>query len=327
MQVVVLGAGAVGCYVGAAWSQAVSAAGGRLCLIGRASVIARLRAGGPKVEGLSTGALQVSTAASELAGADLVILSTKAHGLSAAMDEIAAHAPAKAPLLSLLNGLAPVRALRSRFPDRPVIAGMVPFNVVWSGADKLHKSGQGQIALERGAASTWLQHIGCPVTLHADLGALQHGKLLLNLIGAVNALSGLPLFEMLQSRDYRRVYAGALTEAMCVFDRAGQSFAQVGPTHPRLAAKMLRAPNWIFGPLILRRQGLDPRTMTSLAVDLAAGRKTEVETLNGEVCRLGEMAQVPTPVNTALMRLVKAAEGKRPLDALPARALMSEAGL
>ncbi len=43
----------------------------------------------------------------------------------------------------------------------------------------------------------------------------------------------------------------------------------------------------------------------SMWQDLQAGRRTEIEALNGTICRYGEAARVPTPYNDAVSRLVR----------------------
>jgi 2-dehydropantoate 2-reductase len=43
----------------------------------------------------------------------------------------------------------------------------------------------------------------------------------------------------------------------------------------------------------------------SMWQDLQAGRRTEIEALNGAICRYGEAAEVPTPYNDAVSRLVR----------------------
>ena len=51
-----------------------------------------------------------------------------------------------------------------------------------------------------------------------------------------------------------------------------------------------------------------------MADDLAAGRKTEVDYLNGELVRLAERLGVDAPVNRAIVELVREAEaGAKPL--------------
>jgi hypothetical protein len=68
------------------------------------------------------------------------------------------------------------------------------------------------------------------------------GKLLLNLNNAVNALSGLTLLEELQQRDYRRVVAASMVEALDVLKAAGIEPAQIGPIPPKLLRTPLPRP-------------------------------------------------------------------------------------
>lgn len=309
--VVVLGAGAIGLSVGARWSAVL----GSVTLVGRAGVLDGLDEGALHLDARRLGPLTLRSDPAALADADLIVLAMKAHALDAAMDEIAAHAQADAVILSLLNGLEPVRRLRARFPERAVLAGMVPFNVVWTGPASLKTSGQGRVSLERAPLTDWIaSHVG-DVALYDDLAPVQWGKLLLNLVGGVNALSGLPLHQMLSDRNYRRVYAAVLSEALRAYRAAGIAFEVVGPTHPRLAIPVLKSPNWLFRTLVLKKQNLDQSSMTSLAVDLAAGRPTEVEIIHGEICRLGAQTGMSTPVNAMLMDLVQ--EREQSGDAAP----------
>ena len=50
----------------------------------------------------------------------------------------------------------------------------------------------------------------------------------------------------------------------------------------------------------------------SMWQDLQAGRRTEIEALNGAICRYGEAAGVATPYNDAISRLVRFLEHKLP---------------
>ena len=49
-------------------------------------------------------------------------------------------------------------------------------------------------------------------------------------------------------------------------------------------------------------------TRSSTAQDMARGKRTEIDSLNGHVARLGEETGVPTPVNHTLYTLVKLQE-------------------
>jgi 2-dehydropantoate 2-reductase len=134
------------------------------------------------------------------------------------------------------------------------------------------------------------------------------GKLLLNLNNAVNALSGLTLLQELQQRDYRRVVAASMVEALDLLKSAGIEPAQIGPIPPKLLPHAIAAPDWVFRNLLLRVQKIDSNARSSMYDDLAARRPTEVDYLNGEVVKLAETLGRDAPVNRAIVELVKQRE-------------------
>ena len=316
-RVVFLGAGAIGCFLGAHWAAAVQAAGGRIGLIGRDATWAQIGAGPLRLTGgtaadTDLSLLDLHDSPEALSEADLIVLTLKSIGLERAIEEIRAYAAEGTPILCLLNGVSAVEQLGAALPAHPVIAGMVPFNVVWASGNHLHRSSAGQLKLERTPVSTALAEIiaptGAPAELQDALKPIQYGKLLLNLINPINALSGLPLHAMLCQSGYRRIYAATLREALRVYDEAGVTWQTVGPLSPRLVQWLLRLPDALFNRTLLRLQKLDPASMTSMAVDLAAGRPTEIDAITGEILRLAASADCPAPINTALFNLIKAHE-------------------
>jgi 2-dehydropantoate 2-reductase len=70
------------------------------------------------------------------------------------------------------------------------------------------------------------------------------------------------------------------------------------------------------GALKLLSQQMAEAT-SSTAQDLARGKKTEIDSLNGYVARLGAKLGVPTPVNHTLYALVKLAENRLQAEAAP----------
>ena len=70
--------------------------------------------------------------------------------------------------------------------------------------------------------------------------------------------------------------------------------------------------------IVLPRQGIDVKTRTSMAMDVRAGKPTEIDALNGEITRLAAMSGLQAPLNAALCRLVAQAP---PDVAMPAPAL------
>jgi 2-dehydropantoate 2-reductase len=79
---------------------------------------------------------------------------------------------------------------------------------------------------------------------------------------------------------------------------------------------MIDAPDWLFNNVFLKRWKIDSKARSSMADDLAAGRKTEIDYLNGELVLLAERLQRAAPVNRAIVDLVRKAEaGAEPLSA------------
>ena len=58
-----------------------------------------------------------------------------------------------------------------------------------------------------------------------------------------------------------------------------------------------------------------------MVADLRAGRRTEIDELNGEIVRLGQLTGMPTPVNARLVEMVHTAEADRDRLVLSAKAL------
>jgi 2-dehydropantoate 2-reductase len=63
-----------------------------------------------------------------------------------------------------------------------------------------------------------------------------------------------------------------------------------------------------------------PTQFSSTAQDLARGKPTEIDHLNGFVVRRGEAHGIPTPANRALHALTKLIESKTPSGARDSRA-------
>ena len=68
------------------------------------------------------------------------------------------------------------------------------------------------------------------------------------------------------------------------------------------------APDFVFRNFLLRVQKIDPKARSSMSEDLATGRETEVDYLNGEVVKLASSLGREAPVNSHIVDLVKQAE-------------------
>ena len=69
---------------------------------------------------------------------------------------------------------------------------------------------------------------------------------------------------------------------------------------------------------------IDPMARSSMADDLAAGRRTEVDWINGEVVRLAQRLGRQAPVNARLSGLVHSAEREKTPPRWSGEALLAE---
>jgi 2-dehydropantoate 2-reductase len=116
------------------------------------------------------------------------------------------------------------------------------------------------------------------------------------------------LREELADRNYRRCLALTQHEALAAMNRARIRPARLTPLPPGLMARLLTAPDGIFRRVADQMLAIDPVARSSMADDLALGRKTEISWLCGEIVSLGAMVGIPTPVNQRLIELIVAAE-------------------
>jgi len=312
MHFIVLGAGAIGCYVGgrlAEYGQAVT-------LVGRAHALQPIAAQGLRVSDLdgfdrtvpATALRLAATLAEAAPGADsIVLLCVKSGATEFTARELAAACAPGTPVVSLQNGVDNVARVQALAPGLNVLAGMVPYNVVLRGAH-VHRATAGHLQLQREAATERIAPVlaaaGLATVLPRDLQAIQWGKLLLNLNNPVNALSDLPLRQELLDRDCRRVFAALQSEALGVMARAGITPAQVTAVSPTLLPHVLRLPNWLFTRLAKRMLQIDATARSSMWDDLEAGRVTEIDALCGAVVRLAAQQGMAAPLNARMCELL-----------------------
>jgi 2-dehydropantoate 2-reductase len=319
-RIAVLGAGSVGCFVGGAWQ----AAGLPVTFIGRQKIARDVDQhgltlsdySGWRVE-LAPGEIDYRCGPEALDEAEVIALTVKSGDTAEAATQIVRHAKPGALVISLQNGVSNVDILEQGLGGRFEVArGMVPYNVAYLGEGRFHKGVAGELCADRREGTRSLaEAVGtgpAALKLSDDMLGLAWGKLLINLNNAVNALSGKPLKDQLRRRDYRRVFAAAMREGLELLKRSKIEPAIVGPISPQVLPRIVNSPDWLFNSVFLKRWKIDAKARSSMADDLAAGRKTEVDYLNGELVALAERLQRDAPVNRAIVELVHKAEAGAP---------------
>jgi len=306
----VLGAGSIGCFVGGC----LQAAGTEVHFIGRPRVLSGLAADGLRVSDLDgrddtvpPSALHLHESPPTSHAPALVLLCVKSPATAEAAASL--QVPPGTPVVSLQNGVGNPAVAAAAAPSLRVIPGMVPFNVAQLGPGHFHRGTEGRIAVQADPSlEPWravFERAGLPLDVFDDLAPVQWGKLLLNLNNPVNALSGLPLQAQLLDRGHRRTLAALMAEALQLLGRAGIEPAKLSPLPWRWMPAFLRLPTPVFRVLAARMLRIDAKARSSMADDVARGRRTEVDALCGEFVRLAARLGTTAPRNAEMVRRIE----------------------
>ncbi|WP_369983137.1 2-dehydropantoate 2-reductase [Thalassolituus sp.] len=330
MNIVVLGAGAVGCYLGAVLSNQHN-----VTLIGREKLVnefnqnKRLQLTDYEGRNSDFCELTVTDQPDSLADADLILLTVKCLSVHEAAHQIQAFAADTTPVLCLQNGIGSDDMLRHL--NNPIIRGTVGFNVAPMGRGLFHRGTEGDVRAE----ASLPQHIadslnlaflsmGFPFSTTRDFEALQWAKLQLNLNNAINALSDKPLKQELETLGYRRVLSMAMSELMAIVRQERLRLPKLTKLPPSWIPLSLRIPDSWFRKVASSMLAIDPQARSSMWEDLNNQRMTEIDYLNGAVVRAGRDVGIPTPVNRVLVRLIKEIESGRRQPGLSSEELLHE---
>ena len=342
MNIIVLGAGAIGCYVGGR----LAAAGERVTLVGRprtteplalrgltvtdlqgfkahveadinADIKADIKAdlASPTLSIASNLKLAWSNMGSVVNETTVVLLCVKGGATTTAAQEIADCCPAGTVIVSLQNGVDNVARIAKMAPQMTALAGMVPYNVVMKSSTHVHRATMGQIYIESSDSSESAKELmvemvakftaaGLKAVASTEMRAVQWGKLLLNVNNPINALSDLPLREQLLNRDFRYVFATLQLEALTAMKKAGIEPKQLAAVKPHIMPLLLKLPNWIFTRLAKKMLRMDASARSSMWDDIQHGRTTEVDDFCGAVVRLAHQVGTPAPCNATMCKLI-----------------------
>jgi 2-dehydropantoate 2-reductase len=318
LQILVMGAGSVGCYLGGV----LQVAGLQVTFVGRERVIRELNQHGLRISDLNGGNTRIAPAELRLATEiphgfrpDVTLLCVKSGDTEAAADLLQNSLPTRSLVVSMQNGLRNAEIAHTAAPRLRLRPGMVPFNVAMLAPGHYHRGTTGAIAAELDGALVPLVDAfasqGLRLSLHEDLRPVQWGKLLLNLNNPVNALSGLPLRAQLLERDCRRCLAALQDEALALLKEADVAPSRLAAVAPHWLPVLLRLPTPAFRVLAARMLRIDAKARSSMADDFAAGRPTEIDALCGEVVRLARSLGRSAPLNERMKVLVESDRSRR----------------
>ena len=299
-RVAVVGAGAVGCYYGGMLARA----GVPVTLVGRPAHVEAMRRDGLR---LTTAAfdehipVDASTDPAAIAGAALVLVCVKSTDTESTAAELAAHLAPGACVLSLQNGVDNAPRLQALL-QRPVAPAVVYVATEMAGPGHVRHMGRGELVIPSDIGGTLTStdlvalfgRADVPVDQSDNVHGALWGKLLLNCgYNAISAITDLPYGRLAAMPDIARTIHDAVAECLAVAEALQVTIpGDVWASVDRIATSM-------------------PGQFSSTCQDLRRGKPTEIDHLNGHVAREGERLGIATPLNRALLGLVKALEAAR----------------
>ena len=292
--VAVMGAGAVGCYYGGMLARA----GHRVTLIARPSHVQAIAAHGLRMQTQPFDErvhLAASTDASAVQGAHVVLLCVKSTDTEAAGAQLRPYLEPGALVLTLQNGVDNAERLRTVLPDHTVASAVVYVATEMAGPGHVRHHGRGDLVIEPSAAwvAPALIAAGVPTEVSDNVRGALWLKLILNCAyNAVSAITQLPYGKTVVGDGVQDVMRDVVAECLAVAHADGVTVAGDVDAAVRMIADTM------------------PHQLSSTAQDLARGKHSEIDYLNGLVVRRGAALGVATPANRVLWSLVKLLESK-----------------
>jgi len=307
MKIAVVGAGAIGGYLGG-W---LAAAGEEVTLIARGAQLAAIQRHGLRVIGAAGAEVLAKDARAcehprEAGPQDAVFLAVKAHQVAAIAPELGQLLHEQTAIVTLQNGIpwwyfhqhgGPYegRSVTTVDPDGSIarylaterIIGAVAYpaaTLVAPGVVQVVEGRRFSLGELDGASTPRVQSLSASLTragFKAPVSADIRGELWLKLLGnlsfnPISALSHADLRELLQFPLTRQLSVELMREASAVAERLGIRF-RIGIDQRIAGAEKVGAHK------------------TSMLQDVEAGKPLELDALVGSVIELGRMTGVPTP--------------------------------
>ncbi len=298
MRIVVVGPGALGCFLAGKLSNQAE-----VWLLDHDPLRAAriVEQGGIHCEeqdGRWKAKIPVTARAEDIGIADAVVICTKAYHTREALLQAQPAIGRHTLVLSLQNGMGNSEFILDMVGAERTALGVTHHGVIKTAEGRIQHAGEGMtyIGSLAGEASSQLKTLkkifssaGIKTAISENILGMLWSKLIMNVgINALTALTHLKNGQLLDFEGTQEVMAMAVQEAVRVAKR-----------------KKIRLPD---GDLLKAAQKVCRQTdinVSSMLQDVLAGRRTEIDHINGVIVEEGIKCRVATPVNTVLYSLVK----------------------
>ena len=291
MQIIVLGAGAIGSLYGAKLSAAND-----VTLIARPEHVAAINEHGLRIEGrdAATVRIRAATKVEEIHPDALLLLTTKVTDSAAVLAPIASLVRDDTTILCLQNGLGSETIARAALGERGVVLrGITQFGAIFEDPGVIKHMISRHTLIEQHERSRRIADVltaaGLEGRISSDIKSDVWQKIIFNcVVNPITAILGSEVGAIADPRldNLKRL---VINECLAVAHAEGITFQ----------IDFLATINEVYAP---------SRNIASMRQDLRRGRRTEIDYLNGAVVSLGEKHQIDCPVNRALRAIIKAME-------------------
>ena len=295
MKICVFGAGSLGSAIGGLLSDRHD-----LTLVGREVNISPILKDGLRLQGAVRRTVRIgaSSTVEGLDTPDLLIVATKAHSTSSVVDACSGWIGDETRVLTLQNGLGNLEKLRSWRGDR-AIGGTTTMGAYLVKPGVVRIAGMGRTIIGSDIDPAWARSIatsfrdaGVPATTRKDIYSEIWAKAIVNAsINPITAILRVPNGDLVRSRTLSKLMADVISECEAVAEASGIALPVKSMYRRARAVAKETAGN-----------------RSSMLRDIELGRKTEIDSINGYLCRCGEAVAVPTPLNRALVSIVESLE-------------------
>ena len=293
MQIIVLGAGAIGSLCGAKL-----AAANDVTLVARENHVAAIRKNGLRVEGLEpqTLRLRAVTALDRIGPNALILVTTKVPDTDAALAPIAPLVRDDTTIIALQNGLDCEKLVRRALDNRGVVLrAITQLGAILEAPGVIQFMARGRTTLEQDERSAPIADVftaaGLECRVSTNIARDVWQKLVINCV--VNPITAILGCEVRGIANPQLDPLKEIVIAECVAVAAAEGVV--------LRENLQQEISDFFRP---------SHNVASMLQDLRRGRTTEIDYLNGAVAAVGAQHGIDCPVNSALTAIIKAMEAR-----------------
>jgi len=293
MNIIILGAGAIGSVYGAKLSRLH-----RVTLVGGAAHVDAIQRDGLLMEGNTTGTfrLSASTTVEAIEPGTLILLTTKVNNNAAAIRPIVEKLPEAVTIVCVQNGLYSEDIVKTLVGDRAlVLRAITQVGGVLVRPGVVDNTVVGYTLLESHSQSSMIAELltaaGLDGRIITDIKKEMWRKAVFNcVINPTTSLLGCEVGGIADPR-LNELKQQIIDECVAVAKADGVVFDD----------DFIALIDKVFA---------GARTIASMRQDLMKGRKTEIDHMNGAVADLGRKYGIPCPVNAAMTTMIHYLENR-----------------